>query len=101
MRSPSRNSIASETRRNAINFLTFTPRSIEDRDYWESLKNRPHLRDFLDATLNRAEEAPGRPEMPLASDFLAARRHNDRGRLDHHWQGVVPKWTSLIVRRRE
>lgn len=37
--------------------------------------------------------------MPLASDYLAARRHNDRSRLDRHWGGVVPKWTALIVRR--
>lgn len=75
--------------------------SIDDRDFWTHIDHDARfedLRNRLDAMAEAAQKFD-RPPEPLASDFLAARRSNDRKRLDDLWQIYRGYLGALTVRR--
>lgn len=72
--------------------------SITDRDTWRAARAEPRHAALFAAMEARAEETPARPAMPAATDFLAARRHNDRAILDRHW-GSRSTLSALALRR--
>lgn len=77
----------------------FAPPSILDRAFWDRVARDDAfagIRALVDADV---AAAPARPTMPTASDYLAARRHNDRRRIDRHWRESRRVLTSLAVRR--
>jgi hypothetical protein len=77
----------------------FLPHSILDRDYWTNLANRPHLAPVLREVESLAASAGSRPPLPSASDYLRARRYNDRNTVDIEWQETRGVLSALIVRR--
>lgn len=72
--------------------------AITDRDFWAAARAEPRHAALFDAMEARAAETPARPTMPTATDFLAARRHNDRAILDRHW-GSRSTLSALALRR--
>jgi hypothetical protein len=75
------------------------PRAITDRDYWSLLPRSPRLAPVIQPMLDRAAAADRFPEMPHASDYLAARRFNDRSRLDAIWFSTRVTLSDLALRR--
>lgn len=80
-------------------FVRVVPRSIEDRDYWDGVRKDPRHAPFLANVQKAVEKAPDAPVMPTASDFLAARRDNNRGVLDRHWKKTRHTLSSLAIHR--
>lgn len=76
----------------------FTPHPIEDREFWDSIGQRPQLRGFLNA-LDAIAQNADEPSRAQASDYLAAKRTNNRKPLDTHWHGPRETLTALAVRR--
>lgn len=77
----------------------FVPRSVLDREHWDALAQEPSLTGLIGAVRKAAEGADPRPSPPLATDFLAARRSNERVILDRWWQEGRPVLAALAVRR--
>lgn len=77
----------------------FVPRVMSDRAFWEGVRRSPRHRPRVERLLRVAEEIPPRPTMPAASDYLAARRFNDRGRLDRAWHAWHTSLSALAARR--
>lgn len=82
-----------------MNTFALTPHSITDRAFWKAVAQDPGLGGLRDEVERFSAEAPPAPKMPQASDYLAARRINDRGRLDGHWQGDRVVLAALAFRR--
>lgn len=79
--------------------LQFIPHSITDRGYWDGVRVAPQHVELVSYVEDLASQAPVQPPLPLATDFLAARRSNDRGRLDRHWQRDRTILSALALRR--
>jgi hypothetical protein len=77
----------------------FRPHSITEREHWQSVGTSDTTRGFLEEAAHVAADLPPRPDIPAASDFLAARRRNDRSPLDHHWRTHRRQLSALIVQR--
>lgn len=77
----------------------FIPHSIEDRAFWQRAQADSATAGFVRAIRARADAAPARPPIPLASDYLAARRTNDRHRIDNYWQVERVTLSALVLRR--
>lgn len=76
-----------------------TPRVISDRAFWNRTASDPRFAQMRELLLARAEKAGAAPPLPAASDFLAARRTNDRARLDRYWQTDRATFSALAFRR--
>ncbi|MFT3786075.1 MAG: heparinase II/III family protein [Tepidisphaeraceae bacterium] len=78
---------------------TYRPASLDDRTFWnravELLRSDPR---FL-ITPEELKAVPDRPALPSASDYLAARRSNDRARVDKHWHDRVHGLALLLANR--
>ncbi|MCZ7645086.1 MAG: heparinase II/III-family protein [Planctomycetota bacterium] len=83
---------------NPLRHYRFVPHTIEDRAYWNARRAEPRFAEFWKKIESAAAEAPPAPPLPPASDFLAATRHNDRGRLDQVW-GRRATLSALAVNR--
>jgi hypothetical protein len=77
----------------------FVVHSIEDRDYWNRLISADATAEFLRGIISSAEAAAAIPPVIQASDFLAARRFNDRNRVDRFWQEHRRVLAMLSIRR--
>jgi hypothetical protein len=80
-------------------YFRFEIRSISDRPYWEAVAAAPQLaeaRAKMHAALAAATSAP---PIPRASEYLAARRHNDRDALDRYWQSHRGTLGAMAVAR--
>lgn len=80
-------------------YFQFTPRPLTDRAYWQGLREEPRHAGFFAEIERLCAEASPEPPVVNATDFLAAKRHNDRGRLDHRWRTDRQHWSALAVRR--
>jgi hypothetical protein len=80
-------------------YRRFVPRSITDRAFWESVRVKPAFAPIRAWVAARVAGAAPRPAMPAASDYLAARRSNDRRRLDRHWRGARAVLAALALDR--
>ncbi len=78
-----------------IDYVPFRAASITDRAYWNALAKHP-LGKQLEQLADQAEALPW---VPSATDYLAAKRLNDRNRLDQHWHQTRKKLSLLVVRR--
>ena len=72
---------------------TFAALSIDDRAAWNAIAADDAKRAWLDGLRRKLAKIPDAPTMPSAADYLAAKRSNDRGRLDKHWAGDVASGT--------
>lgn len=63
------------------------------------MADSPSGQAIIGPMLEKAEAAPPTPTLPLASDYLAAKRFNDRGRLDRVWRGGRAVLGALALRR--
>src|SRR5438105_12144746 len=79
-------------------YFRFVPRAIEDRDYWNALRAEPRHAALFAAVEARTAQIPALPTLPSATDYLAARRRNDRAILDRHW-GDRSRLADLALRR--
>lgn len=77
----------------------FVPVGIDDRAAWDAMAGEPRHAAMLAAVEERAGACPPAAPMPSATDFLAARRFNDRAPLDRHWQGDRIDLAALALRR--
>lgn len=77
----------------------FVPHPLTDREYWNAVREHPAVRPMLDKVFATAEALPATPHLPQASDYLAAKRFNQRHRTDHFWQNVRPQLGALVLRR--
>lgn len=73
--------------------------SIADRAFWESLSTRPQNRPLLEHIEKIRADLPDRPTMPNATDYLAAKRSNDRARIDRLWQQGRANLSALAIHR--
>lgn len=78
---------------------TFTPISMSDRDAWSKIAEVCKDSTLLKNLPDELQKIPARPGIPTASDYLAAKRSNDRARLDEHWQSVRPRFGQLMLNR--
>ena len=76
-----------------------TPHAITDRAFWGRVASEPRFAELRELLLTCAGKAGAVPPLPAASDFLAARRSNDRARLDRYWQTDRGTFSSLVFRR--
>jgi len=77
----------------------FVPHDITDRGYWNAVAREGRYAAFRDMIETHLRRATPTPPMPWASDFLAARRSNDRARLDNHWRVTRGTFSALAIRR--
>jgi hypothetical protein len=78
----------------------FRPTSTNDRAFWTSAAARIARSDpGLAGVADKVEQLPDRPPMPLAADYLAAKRSNERKRLDDHWRITRHRLAQLVIRR--
>lgn len=80
-------------------YVRFDIHPLTDRAYWESAAKHPKVRQML-ATLDAlSSPLPQPPAHPLASDFLAAKRSNNRKILDEYWQTTRRVLAHLVIHR--
>ncbi len=72
---------------------------MEDRAWWEAKRADPATSGIIDDILKKTESASAQPPVIAASDFLAAKRSNDRARLDEFWRTHRTVLGDLCVRR--
>ena len=77
----------------------FIPRPITDRAFWDAVRVDPGLADFVAHVEEVATLADPRPAPPSATDFLAAKRDNDRDILDNWWRLGRTTFSCLAMRR--
>lgn len=77
----------------------FSTHSLDDRAYWDRLRSHPVTAELVRAVMERAETIDPVPPVPQASDYLAGRRYNDRGRVDRFWQVHRAPPAVLAIRR--
>lgn len=77
----------------------FKPATIEKRAAWERIAKEPAAAALVGREINKLDDIPPTMPLPTAADYLAARRSNDRGRLDDHWRKVRPNLARLTVNR--
>lgn len=75
------------------------PHAITDRRFWDRARDAAHFASWRDAVGTAARDASPRPALPAASDFLAARRYNDRSRVDRAWQSERTVLSALAAQR--
>lgn len=80
-------------------YFQYQPRSISDRPFWDAVKASDRFAGLRRGVETVVADAPARPPMPLASDFMAGAWHNDRARVDEHWQKNRRLLSYLIVNR--
>ncbi len=73
--------------------------SISDRAFWTRARRAPAQAAFLKEIFDTCKKADPRPQLPGASDFLAARRFNDRARTDNCWIDMRGTLAALALRR--
>jgi hypothetical protein len=84
----------------ANSLLPFRAAPITDRAFWTQAAERIGQADAGLAQLQDGVDGIAlQPPMPLASDYLAAKRSNDRKRLDEHWRITRGHLTQLVARR--
>lgn len=90
-----------QTMNHSTNFgaAPFAAQPITNRDFWQSVREDARLAAYLDGLAALAEAAPEVPPRPLASDYLAAKRNNDRSILDRYWQNTRSTLTALAMQR--
>lgn len=77
----------------------FVPPSIGDRKTWDAIAHRPARTEWIADLHERLAAIPATPPQPNASDYLAARRSNDRKRVDHYWQSTRASLGMLAANR--
>lgn len=80
-------------------YYRLTPHSIENRAHWQKLRNDPRHTALFEKMEALIAATPAQPPIPLATDYLAAKRSNNRKLLDHHWQQDRAQLTALALRR--
>lgn len=72
---------------------------LTDRDYWGDVARSPKY-EPVRTSIGKILEHTGRyPAMPHATDYLAAKRSNDRSRLDRVWQEERSRLAALALNR--
>lgn len=79
--------------------IPFVPHDVLDRAWWQRVAQLPAHRQEIQEIMALAAAASDHPPVPRASDFLAARRTNNRGILDRHWREDRRTLTALAIRR--
>lgn len=79
-------------------FSQFIPPSLSNRAFWETIREETRF-SALRAALEQRAALTSAPAPPLASDFLAARRCNDRAILDRWWRDGRATLAALAARR--
>lgn len=64
----------------------FVPPSIDDRAAWNAIRENAAKADWRSIFEKALPEIPLTQTIPSAADYLAAKRSNDRGRIDRYWQ---------------
>jgi len=77
----------------------FAPHPLTDREYWQAIRSNPALDKLLAAMTDGLDQIPPAPTLPQASDYLAARRFNDRNRVDFAWGRLRQQLASLTLNR--
>lgn len=77
----------------------FKPATIEDRATWMRIAKDPGAAALIEKQIGKLDDIAPTMPLPTAADYLAARRSNDRGRLDDHWRKVRPNVARLTVHR--
>jgi hypothetical protein len=77
----------------------FSPPSIDDRKTWDAVRNDPARAEWLAGMDKRLSGIPETPPQPTAADYLAARRANDRKRIDGYWQNTRADLGMLAANR--
>jgi len=79
--------------------IRFVPQSITNRAFWDAARSTPRHEKLREEIEKRSAEAPLRPPVPTASDYLAARTRNARDVVDNYWQRDRATLTALALRR--
>ena len=79
--------------------IRVTLHPIDDRAFWTRMGADPRAAALRDTLLAHAEAAAARPPTLAATDYLAARRSNDRACVDRVWQNDRATLTALAFRR--
>jgi hypothetical protein len=74
-------------------------RPISDRAFWGRAFETVAGKQLLASIRGSLPEVADRLPMPTAADFLAARRSNDRNRVDIHWQKHRMQFAELVANR--
>lgn len=77
----------------------FRPARIDDRETWQRIAADPAAAAELTRQRADLDQVPPTMPLPTAADYLAARRSNDRARLDNHWRRTRPQFARLTVDR--
>ena len=72
---------------------------LTDRDFWGEVAVSPIYEPLRTPMRNILENTARYPSMPRATDYLAAKRSNDRGRVDRVWQEERSRLAALALNR--
>lgn len=78
----------------------FVPTSLTHREFWAKIAQQIEAgNDRVKGLLRGIDEIAHTYPAPTASDYLAAKRSNDRKRLDDVWRSVRPRFAQLVANR--
>ncbi len=77
----------------------FVPPSIGDRTTWEAIAKNPDKAAWLADLDKRLPDIPATAPIPTASEYLAAKRSNDRKVVDGFWQKTRTSLGNLAAHR--
>ncbi len=80
-------------------YFQYQPRSINDRAYWNAVAAGPRKRGLIERLNEVVGAIPDVPVQPRASEFLAARRSNDRAQTDRYWQSTRAVLSHRVLMR--
>ncbi len=80
-------------------YVPFRIHPITDRTYWQAAAKHPKVSQMLADLDDATPPLPDKPAHPTATDFLAAKRSNDRAILDHYWRDTRRVLANQVVQR--
>lgn len=83
----------------SLSYSQYKPRPMTDRDYWSKVACDPRVATLQKQITDVTARVPTTAHQPLATDFLAARRVNDRQRSDLFWQTHRTMLSAGVLRR--
>lgn len=92
-------SAAPTSRAGCIEPYRYQPQPMHARDWWERVTRDERVQPILAALQADLDAAAQRPAHPAATDFLAARRANDRSPLDEYWHARRRTLAGRVVLR--
>ncbi len=80
-------------------YYQVTPIPMDDRSFWDRVRGEARFAELMKVVRSQTEEAAMDPPRLRATDYLAAKRHNNRNATDVYWQSHRRTLSNLAMNR--